>query len=148
MKNINFKKYYYRLKQRYFNLNNVVIIVALIIGASWAWGSVSMMQRNYALQSEIDAKSRQAKLAELETAQLKYEQNYYQSREYQELAAREYFGLSNPGEKVLILPPNSQSARDAGERFSSTSSAPVEPVSNFQQWINFLFGGNRAKLQE
>ena len=51
MKKINIRKIYYHLRHRYLTLNNVVIAVALMIGLGWAWGSIGMMQRNFALQN-------------------------------------------------------------------------------------------------
>ncbi len=127
-------------------MNNVVIAVALIIGASWAWASVGAMQRNYTLQKEIDAKNRQEKLVQLETESLVFEQKYYQSAEYQELALREHLGLGDPGEKVLILPPNTQTAKNADQALTKKQSiAAAEPTSNFQQWTNFLFGANHTE---
>ncbi len=126
-------------------MNNVVIGVALVIGASWAWGSIGVMQRNYNLQKELDAKNRQQTLAELEVQNLSYQKKYYQSAEYQELAVRERMGFANPGEKVLVLPPNSAAAKQADQVVSGKKTLTVEPTSNFQQWTNFLFGANRNK---
>lgn len=128
-------------------MNNIVIAIAFFIGASWAWGSIGMMQRNYALQKEVDAKARTLKLAELETQNLKYEQRYYASSEYQELEVRKRLGLANPGEHVLILPPNTQQAKDADVVATNAPVRTVEATSEFQQWMNFLFGGNRQNLQ-
>lgn len=146
MKKINIRKLYYLTRHRYLTMNNVVIAVAIIIGASWAWASVGAMQRNYGLQKEIDAKTREEKLAQLETESLAFEQKYHQSAEYQELALREHLGLSDPGEKVLILPPNSQAAKNADQTVSKKTTITTEPTSNFQQWTNFLFGANHTDL--
>jgi cell division protein FtsB len=144
MQKINIRKFYYHVRHRYFTMNNVVIGIALIIGASWAWGSIGMMQRNYDLQKGVDGKAREALLAELEVQNLKFEQKYYQSEEYKELAVRERLGLVAPGEKVLFLPANSQAAKDADARLTAKKQAvSTEPVGNLQQWLNFLFGGNR-----
>ena len=84
--------------------NNIVMVVALFIAASWAWGSVTVMERNYTLQRELDAKKRELTLVELQTELLRYEQQYYKSDEYKDLSAREHLRLASPGEKVLILP--------------------------------------------
>lgn len=143
MKKINIRKFYYHLRHDYLTMNNVVVGIALMIGAGWAWGSIGMMQRNYELQKQLDAKVRQQKLAELETSSLMLQRKYYQSAEYQELAVRERVGLVNPGEKVLILPPNTPAAKQADVVVTGKTPQPNEPVSNFQQWMNFLFGGNR-----
>jgi hypothetical protein len=147
MKKINIRRIYYHIRHRYLTLNNVVIAVAFFIGASWAWGSIGMMQRNYDLQKEVDAKARNLKLAELQTQNLAYEQRYYQSSEYQELEVRKRLGLANPGEHMLILPPNSQQAIAADTATVNKPVKALEPISDFQQWVNFLFGGNRRNLQ-
>lgn len=121
------------------------MVVGLLIAASWVWGSVQAMERNYALQKEIDFKQRQLQLAELETQKLEFEQNYYKSDEFKELAVREKLGLVVPGEKVLILPPNSPEA-SAGEEDDRTIVRAV-PEGNFQAWVNFLFGGAYQSLR-
>jgi hypothetical protein len=145
MKKINIRKLYYHVRHRYLTMNNVVIGVALIIGASWAWGSIGMMQRNYNLQKELDGKARSARLIELETQNLKFEQRYYQSSEYKELAVRERLGLTAPGEKVLFLPPNTPAAKMADAGLTKKTTKTIEPVSNPRQWMNFLFGGNHRQ---
>jgi len=146
MKNINIRKTYYHLKHRYLTMNNVVIGIALVIGASWAWGSIGMMQRNYTLQKEVDSKKQQQQLAALEVQNLQFEQNYYQSSEYQDLAMRQRLGLVDPGEKALVLPPNSKAAKSADASPQQTETAAgTKPESNFQQWANFLFGGDKNK---
>lgn len=146
MKKINTRKLIYHIRYRYLTMNNVVVGVALIIGAGWAWASVGVMQRNYMLQKEVDGKLRQQKLIELETQNLTYQQNYYKSAEYQELAVRERLGFANSGEKVLILPANSDQAKSADVQLEKKKSqAPLTQPSNFEMWMNFLFGGNKGK---
>jgi hypothetical protein len=146
MKKINIRRLYYHIRHKYFTLNNVVILLAFSIAAGWVWGSLGVMQRNYDLQKEVDLKQRQLQLAQVETASLELEQRYYKTREFQELAAREDLGLGLPGESILILPPNSQAAKDADKAFSTKKTVAVEQVSNFQQWVNFLFGENGKKI--
>lgn len=149
MKKINIRKIYYQLRHKYFTLNNAVIAVAFMIAAGWVWGSLGVMQRNYSLQKEVDDKQRQLLFAQLDTESAKLQQRYYQTHEYQELAVRERLGLVTPGEKVLILPPNSQAVIDADKAAATVKDvAPVIPKSNFQQWMNFLFGGNSKSISE
>src|SRR5687768_16291244 len=137
MKKINIRKIYYHIRYRYLTMNNVVVGIALLMGAGWAWGSIGMMQRNYDLQKLLDTRVRQQKLAELETQNLPLQQRYYQSSEYQELTMRERMGLANPGDKALISPPNTKAAKDADVVITGKTSGPLEPLSNFQQWMNF-----------
>lgn len=148
MKNINrtnLRRFYYHVRNNYLTTNNVVVLVGLLVAASWAWGSVQAMQRNYTLQKEVDYKQRELRLTQLEKQKLQFEKNYFSSDEYRELAVREKLGLVNPGEKVLILPPNTAPADDGVSVAVATPRAV--PESNFQQWVNFLFGGAYHSLQ-
>ena len=145
MPNINIRKWYYHFRHRYVTMNNVVMTVAIIIGASWTWGSIGMMQRNYTLQKEVDTKKRDEQLTDLEVQTLTYEQNYYHSAEYQDLAMRLRLGMVDAGEKALILPPNSQAAINEDQNYQLRQTKPVLPESNFQQWANFLFGADHSK---
>ncbi len=143
--NTNIRRLTYHIRHSYLTMNNLVVVVALLIAASWAWGSIGVVQKNYALQRVVDDKQRQAELVQLETDNLTYEQKYYQSPEYQELEARDRMGLALPGEKVLVLPPNSASAKAADQaNTQSTASNTVVPQSNLQQWVDFLFGGSHS----
>lgn len=146
MKNINIRKIYYHVRHRYITMNNMVMAVALIVGAGWAWASVGAMQRNYALQKEVDAKIRDQKLLELETQNLAFQQKYYKSAEYQELALRERMGLARPNERMLLLPPNTAAAKEADDKLAKKATTKEVDEANAQQWINFIFGGNKQKL--
>jgi len=146
MKKINIRRIYYRIYHDYLTINNAVIVVALMIAAGWVWGSLNVMQRNYTLQKELDDKSRQLLVAQLDTENAKLEQRYYQTDEYKELAVRQRLGLVTPGESVLILPSNSETAKNADKTNTVVSSVQETTISNFRQWINFLFGGNNKNI--
>jgi len=149
MKKINIRRIIYHIRHNYLTLNNAVILIAFIIAAGWVWGSLDVMQRNYKLQKELDDKSRQLIVAQLDTDSAKLEQRYYKTDEYKELAVRQRLGLVTPGESVLILPANSESVKNADKANLVAVSVP-EPVqlSNFSQWMNFLFGGNNKSISK
>lgn len=147
MKKINIQKIIYTLRHKYLTLNNVVILVAFLIAASWVWGSLGMMQRNYSLQKEVDYKKRQLELTELQRDSLELQKGYYQTAEYQELAAREALGLVRPGERALILPENSEQAQEADTTLVAQP-ANVQQASNLEQWVNFLFGGYSKSIND
>jgi len=143
MKNQNYQKVLYRFRHRVFTTNNIVALVALFIAVSWAWGSVNVLQRNYALQREIDDKNRDLKLTQLKVQTERFQQSYYKSDEYKELAVRQRLGLIFPDEKVLILPENSKEAALSDKRNDAERTIALQPT-NVEQWMNFLFGGNRT----
>ena len=142
-----------RYWRHYGTMNNIVVGVALLIAAGWAWGSVTTMQRNFSLQKEVDARQRQLELTDLEVQTLQYQQNYYKSDEYKDLAAREHLGLASPGEKVLFLPPNSPAVKREAERANADPASASQPAvgsapSNLQQWVNFFSGVSAKGLQK
>lgn len=146
MKKINIRRKYYRFRHDYLTLNNTVVVIGLMIAAGWVLGSLGVMQRNYTLQKELDDKSRQLIVAQLGMASAQLEQRYYQTDEYKELAVRQRLGLAAPGESVLILPPNSKTAKEAGNINDVKTTSNLDKKSNLWQWINFLFGGNTRHI--
>ena len=140
MNKLKLKRLIYRIQHDYLTLNNIVIAAAILIAMSWAWGSIESMQKNYELQRSIDNKRQQVEIEKLQVALLEYESKYYQSEEYQELTIRQRTGKGLPGEKQLIT----QSFESATPAQKLSSSAK-RTDSNFQQWMNCLFGGNSHK---
>ena len=94
------------------------------------------------LQKQINSKKQQLKLAELETATLRFQKKYYQTDEYKELAVRQRLGLGFPGETSLILPPNSKQASASDTNNSLNRVRTANKVTNTEQWVNFLLGGS------
>lgn len=137
------------LASRYGSTNNIVLAVAVIISASWAWSSVGVMQRNYDLQGQIIQKERQAELSRLQITLLEYQRDYHQSTEFQELAARRDLGLVDPGENVLILPEYKAAGKQSSQAEADLAARqkPIEQPTNFEQWKGFLLGRNREGLQ-
>ena len=136
MPNLHLKRLLYRVQRDYLTVNNIVIVAAALLAISWAWGSIESMQQNYELQRAVDNKKQQLEIEKLKVALLSYEAKYYESEEYQELAVRQRLGKGIPGEKQLIVP-----STDTTNPTQNTATTP-QPISNFQQWMNFLFGGN------
>lgn len=151
MKKTDLQKIIYRIRHRYLTFNNMVIFVAFLVALGWLWGSLQVMQRNYILQREVDYKRRELAVTQLQKDTLELQKRFYQTNEYKELAARESLGLVMPGERVLILPANSEVVKQAdkdsiGSAASDTSIVAVES-SNIEQWMNFLFGGYSRSMQ-
>ena len=146
MQKINIQKLVYHIRHKYLTLNNMVIAIAFLIAASWIWGSLGMMQRNYSLKKDVDYKKRLLELTQLQRDNLSLQKNYYQTAEYQEIAVRDSLGLVRPGEKALVLPNNSQAAIDADT--VKVSQTAQTKTSNLEQWVNFLFGGYSKSISE
>lgn len=135
------KRLIYHVRYEYVTMNNMVLAIAAVIAISWAWASVQAVQRNYELEKEVDDKKRQATLVQLQTDNLQFEQHYYQSREYQTLEAKRRLGLAEPGEKLLILAPNTTAVKveSAQEDTSSVATSELPAPPPLTQWLDFLF---------
>lgn len=143
MQNKNIRRIIYRIKNDFVTRDNAVLGIAVVISISWAWSSVEVIQRNFTLQRELDEKRRQQKILELQSKNLEYEQRYYKSREYLTVEAKRRLGLIEPGERVIVLPTNSEHIKALDARYESSSvnqqNTRPEP-SPFEQWMDFLFG--------
>lgn len=124
--------------RRYVTLQNGVLALAGMIVLGSLWTTVATLQRNYVLQRQLDDLVRQVELETLRTDTLALEGQYYRSREYLEVAARDRLSRGAPGEKLVILPPAVAPAASASQ--AADTSAP----SNFQQWMRFFFGSHAS----
>lgn len=122
----------------HITVNNGVLCIALLIGLSWVWSTVEAIQRNFKLQQQVDALNQQIAVQELENKSQMLQNKYYQSAEYTELSARERLNKTAPGEKLVILPPNT--VKPAPEADFKPKEQPITARSNFAQWMYFLFG--------
>jgi len=127
----------------YLNINNGILAVALLITVSWVWGTIDAIQQNFVLQQQVDTLTQQNGYYELQNETLSFEQKYYQSDEYLELSAREHLNKATPGEKVLILPPNTITT-PPDITPASQETVPITQRSNFEQWMYFLFGNKSS----
>lgn len=120
------------------NLNNGVLAVALLIAFSWVWSTIDAIGRNFRLQQQVDDLRQEIAVQELKNKSAELQNKYYSSTEYQELSVRERLNKAGPGEKVLILPPNTVSSDGIEEQIITET--PITQRSNFAQWMYFLFG--------
>lgn len=144
MKYINIRKITYFVKNKLLQRDVGVLFLGTLVGLYFVWNAVLMIERNYNLQKQLDAKVRELQLAQLETASLELEKRYFTTAEYQELIARESLGLALPGEKLLVLPPNSDAAINSDKAVQNEVVVDDEE-SNIQKWIDFLSGRNISK---
>lgn len=135
------RKTQYWLKHNVFVFDNIIIFIALALCLIWTWGTISSMSRNWSLAQELSDKQREKALLELEVETLELENEYYLSEEYQDIAARKYQNKMSPGETMIYLPNNSETAKNKhAEEDNTVDQLYADDTSNFNQWIKFLFG--------
>ena len=127
----------HKLVQRFehhLTLNNGVLAIAVIITASWVWGTINAIEKNFLLEQRAEDLQQQVTVQKLQNQNLQYQQHYLQTNEYLELSAREHFDKVTPGENELILPPNTVSSPPP----KTTAAIPTKQRSNVDQWLFFL----------
>ncbi len=75
-------------------------ILALLV----SWNGIAAIQTNYELQKQIARLQQENDVRQLENNNLKLSNEYYNTNEYLELAARKQFGKAAPGETLLLVP--------------------------------------------
>lgn len=133
--------YYQQLHDlRVLALVGFVVIVLLI-----SWSGVKTIDTNYGLQKQITELQQQNQLQQLTNANLQLANEYYDTPQYLEIAARENFGLAAPGETELIVPRsvalahtiNPLPSADQAQAGKTKAKQPAYQ-RHFQAWMNFL----------
>lgn len=129
--------YRYRLRHDYLSVENVVLVLAVFLCLVWTYQSIMAMSRNWALTERLTTEKKTLELlnVEIETAEL--ENEYYRTEEYQELLARKYLNKQSPGEKMVVMPENSEAAKN---KHAVKVEEKTERIrSNFEKWMMYLF---------
>ncbi len=119
-----------------------VIIVLLI-----SWSGIKTIQTNYGLQKQISSLQQQNDIQKLENNNLELQNNYFNSNQYLELAARQNFGLAAPGEKEVIVPETVAMAYTVDLPSDKTDEATVKQPTyqkNVNSWVDFLLNRSNS----
>lgn len=115
-------------------------VVALLV----TWSGIKVVQTNYELEKKISVARQENAIAELENANLKLKNKYYESAQYLELTTRRQFGKAAPGEKLYTVPASVALAKTVESRPKEQTA--IEQASNkpkyqqnFDDWMEFLF---------
>lgn len=131
------------------DLRVVGLLLFLVIVLLVSWSGVKAIETNYALQKQISALRQENTVKKLTNENLKLENEYFETPQYLEVAARHDFGLAAPGETVLNVP------RSVALSFTVDLPKPelpkAEPTTdqpayqrNFQAWMDFLLHRNNT----
>ena len=116
----------------------VFAVIVLLI----TWSGIKSIQTNYGLQKQISSLKQQNTLQQLQNDNLNLQNQYFNSNQYLELAARQDFALAASGEKEIIVPET--------VALSYTTNLPTLPKTetsadktpayqkNIQSWVNFF----------
>jgi len=124
-----------------------VLFVILVLLLSWS--GIKTIQTNYGLQKQITTLNQKNSLQQMENENLKLKNDYYNSRQYLELAARQNFGLAMAGEKQVIVPESvalSYTVEQPEEKPIKADDKKPAYQRNFEAWVNFFL--HRQPRQE
>jgi cell division protein FtsB len=130
--------YAHRLSDPRFVGQIVFVVIVLLV----SYSGVKSIQSNYSLQKQIGSLRQQNELQQLQNENAALKNNYYNSKQYLELSARQNFGLASPGEKEILVPESVAATYVTGlpdaPQSSVIAEAPVIQQTNVQAWINFF----------
>jgi cell division protein FtsL len=122
----------------------VGLVFFLVIVLMISWSGVKTIETNYQLQRQISGIDQENQVQELANNNLQLQNQYYQTNEYLELAARQNFGLAAPGETVLNVPKTVAMSHTVDlpdpEATTARKTVAKQPTyqRNLQAWMNFL----------
>jgi cell division protein FtsB len=131
----------------YFSdVRNLGLLAFGVIAMLVTWSGIKVVQTNYDLQRQMSAMQQENEVKRLENSNLELSNQYYETDQYLELAARKQYNKALPGEKLLIVPSSVALAhtKDVDLPDVENSSMPLEESGpwyerNFNAWMEFLF---------
>lgn len=132
---------------RVIGLLSFALMILLI-----SWSGVKAIDTNYRLQKQISQLEQQNAVSQLSNNNLKLQNQYFNTDQYLELAARQNFGLARPGETLLTVPTSVALAHITDvknpEDAQTTQTKAKQPAyqRHFQSWMNFFL--HRQQLSD
>ena len=131
-----------QLVQRLGDLRFTGQLVFAVIVILITWSGLKSIQTNYGLQKQIATLKQQIAIQRLQNNNLSLQNDYYNSNQYLDVAARQNFGLAAPGEKEVIVPASVAMA------YTVNLPTPTDQLTagvqqpgyqkNVESWVNFF----------
>lgn len=128
----------------------VGLLLFLIVVLLIAWSGVKAIETNYGLQKQIAQLEQQNAVQRLSNENMQLRNEYYNTPQYLELAARKDFGLAAKGETVLIVPKHVALAQTVDLPKPAPSQARQKEANkpawrrNFDAWMDFFLNRERT----
>lgn len=125
-----------------------IAFVAIVLLVSYS--GLKVIQTNYELQQQMSRMEQEIAVQKLKNDNAKLQNEYLNTPQYLELAARQNYGLALPGEKELLVP------KDVALKYAPDTEKAAQPAAtnadlpfyeeNFQAWLRFFM--NRPGTME
>lgn len=134
----NLRRFNYKLRHDFLSVENVILFLAIVLCLVLTYQSIVAMSRNWELTERLTSERKSLELLSVEVEAAELENEYYKSNEYQELMARKYLDKKMSGENMVIMPENSEAAKNKYQTVVITDKNDKE-YSNFEKWMMYLF---------
>ncbi len=131
------RRFRYYTKKDFLTIHNIATAAAVILGLVFTYNAITATTRNWELEQKMSDRKLESARLQIEVDTMELEQQYYNTDEYQEIMARKKQNKMLPGETMVILPDNSEKAT---KKYSDVDSQTSKKRSNFEEWLDFLFG--------
>jgi hypothetical protein len=130
----------YKTRHDLLTVENVVLFLAIVLCLVWTYQSVAAMSRNWELSERLTSERKTLELLRNEVEVTKMANEYYKTDEYQELVARKNLDKKLNGENMVVMPENSEEAKNKHKEVSvATKLMEEKEYSNFEKWMMYLF---------
>ncbi len=138
-----------RLKQL-SDVRNIGLYFFGLLVLAITWSGIKTIQDNYKLQKKISVLQQQNNVQRLENETLKLKNQYLETDQYLEIAARRQFGKAAPGETVYIVPKSIAMKYVTVKEESKNETSEQEDQyqgwrKNWHEWWSFLSGKQDAQ---
>jgi len=126
------------------DVRNLSLVVFVVLVLLVSWSGLKSIQTNYELQQKIATLEQEVEVKKLENANAALRNQYLETDQFLELAARRQFGKAVPGEKLILVPKEVALANsiptEASEKPKPQPQAKKsEYQRNFEAWMQFFF---------
>ena len=134
--------------KRLLDSRNVGLYIFAIIILAITWSGMKTIQSNYQLQKQIATLKQQNAVLNLENQNSALQNQYLQTDQYLDLAARQDLGLAAPGEQIMLIShqvalkyyDEALAPKTAASLSSSDSRSKY--IKNLEDWRDLLLGRN------
>ena len=137
--------------ERLRDVRFVGLLVFLVIALLISWSGVKVINTNYGLQKQISQLSQENAVQQLANTNMQLQNQYYETPQYLDIAARQNFGLAAPGETLLLVPrsvalAHSQALPDQTQAQQAIARSKQPAYQrHFQAWMNFFLHRQTAQ---
>ena len=133
------RRFGFNFKRDFLTVENVVLILAVILCLVWTYQSIAAMSRNWELSERLTEERKKLELINLEVEATELQNEYYKSNEYQELVARKSLDKKFEGENMVVMPENSETAKNKHKDDTAIAVDEEPERLNFEKWMMYLF---------